>query len=92
MKDNRKALEELLPSLGYTQDSYGHWKKQGIMAILRIKMQDKSCRLEKQWTRSDGTNEWMKLDGAYYSKLVFEDSTVKIGRYKLKKGDKLTTK
>ena len=53
----------------------------------RVKMQDQSCRLEVQ-VRHEATkyspakNEWVRLGGDYYSKIVqLDDGRIRVGTY-----------
>lgn len=53
----------------------------------RVKMQDLSCRIEAQVRReateySPAKNEWVRLGGDYYSKIVqLDDGRIRVGSY-----------
>lgn len=53
----------------------------------RVKMQDLSCRIEVQVRReateySPAKNEWVRLGGGYYSKIVqLDDGRIRVGAH-----------
>jgi len=73
-----ETIKEKLKSCGYTEDSYGNFKKIDSKGELyRYKFQEISLRKETQVVHSDGTKSWVRLSGNYYSKLgISEDGKI----------------
>ncbi|MFA6199025.1 MAG: hypothetical protein WC679_01300 [Bacteroidales bacterium] len=93
---NKLKLIELLVHNGWKVDRYGHYKKeyqtkQGIKTY-RFKFQETSVRYEVKssfvqefFGKAETVTNWIKLDGDYYSKLVVNDDSIRIGTRTLKK-------
>lgn len=80
----RERLEKFLGENGWAKDRFGHYHKELKPGLkIRIKMQATSCRLERQAYIID-KNEWLRVDGAYYKNIRFEDGTIVIGRKMLR--------
>ena len=78
-------IREKLVSFGWVIDRHGHaqrliTRRDGKMRQYRVKIQDRSVRLEGKL----GTNKWFKLDGAFYGQVEVTDNAVKIGRYNVR--------
>lgn len=80
----REQFEEILKADGWEPNRFGHYHKTGNRKY-RVKMQDLSCRIEVQ-VRYEATeyspakNEWARLGGDYYSKIVqLDDGRIRVG-------------
>lgn len=65
-----------LMAAGWERDRFGHFKKElrvaGRPALFRVKLQDKSVRVEKQvvYDLLGGTEkDWIRVGGDYYGKI-----------------------
>ena len=83
----REQFEEILKADGWELDRFGHYQKIGCERKYRVKMQDLSCRIEVQ-VRYEATeyspakNEWVRLGGGYYSKIVqLDDGRIRVGTH-----------
>ena len=83
----REQFEEILKADGWEIDRFGHYHKTVRRRKYRVKLQDRSFRIEVQ-VRHEATeyspakNEWVRLGGDYYSKIVqLDDGRVRVGSY-----------
>lgn len=83
----REQFEEILKAEGWEPDRFGHYQKTIRERKYRVKMQDLSCRIEVQ-VRYEATeyspakNEWVRLGGDYYSKIVqLDDGRIRVGSH-----------
>lgn len=83
----REQFEAVLVADGWELDRFGHYQKAIRERKYRVKMQDLSCRIEVQ-VRYDATeyspakNEWVRLGGDYYSKIVqLDDGRIRVGSH-----------
>jgi len=93
-----KELKAALASKGWTEDAYGHMKKElkvqtaekDDMRQYRVKIQKLSVRLERQYTieatqYSPAHKEWAKVDSCYLKDIkVREDGCIFIGKKGIK--------
>ena len=97
----REQFEAVLVADGWEKDRFGHyhkterWSTQRVDSpevIIRerksrIKLQDRSCRIEVQIRHeateySPAKNEWVRLGGDYYSKIVqLDDGRICVGTH-----------
>lgn len=86
-------IRRILTLCGFTEDGYGHFHKLAtvknhigvlISVKIRVKMQKTSCRVEKQTTMSDGSKEWLRVGGEYFSNCQINGNSVTIGRITFK--------
>ena len=84
----REQFEEILKADGWELDRFGHYHKTGRgERKYRVKMQDLSCRIEVQirleaTEYSPAKNEWVRLGGDYYSKIVqLDDGRIRVGSH-----------
>ena len=83
----REQFEAVLVADGWKKDRFGHYQKTIRERKYRVKMQDLSCRIEVQ-VRYEATeyspakNEWVRLGGDYYSKIVqLDDGRIRVGSH-----------
>lgn len=83
----REQFEAVLVADGWENDRFGHYQKAIREREYRVKMQDLSCRIEVQ-ARYEATeyspakNEWVRLGGGYYSKIVqLDDGRIRVGTH-----------
>lgn len=83
----RKQFEQVLVACGWERDRFGHYHKSARGKQYRVKMQDRSCRIETL-VRHEATmysperKEWIRLGGEYYSKIVeLPDGRVRVGKH-----------
>jgi hypothetical protein len=94
-----KELKAALASKGWSEDTYGHMKKEVKYSdgspddktrVYRVKVQKLSVRLERQFTieatqYSPAKKDWSKVDGAYLKDIkVREDGGIVIGKKVIK--------
>lgn len=72
------SIREVLLSLGWESDRWGHMQKDVklrkrsdptcvVTRRYRIKLQDRSCRVEVQGEKqSDGVTPWIRVGGGYF--------------------------
>lgn len=83
----REQFEEILKADGWKLDRFGHYQKTVRGKQYRIKMQDRSCRIEtlvrhEATMYSPARKEWIRLGGEYYSKIVeLPDGRVRVGKH-----------
>jgi hypothetical protein len=83
---NRQELSEMLETLGWKRDAFGHYKKTGLAinaatgerteVVRRVKFQAISVRLEKR-VLICGTNEWRPISHAYIKDVCLADGMFK---------------
>jgi len=71
-----EQIKKLLISYGYTQDTYGNFKKQKDGELYRYKFQSASLRKEVQYKRSDGVSAWVRLSSNYYNNLSIVNNKI----------------
>lgn len=87
---DREELRTLLIGSGYKVDRWGHLQKKygdGVDAPVReyrIKFQDKSIRIEKRITHTDGSREWMRIGGDYYANIRLDKGWIIVSKVKIK--------
>jgi hypothetical protein len=70
---------------GWTKDRWGHMKKTTLNGkLLRIKVQARSFRLEKQ-VNICGKNEWLRISSGYFGSCRVEDDFIVIGSVRVKR-------
>ena len=69
----KSEIENLFIEKGFTKNRFGHFDISTPETKLRAKFQAKSLRIEKRYTRSDNSNEWINLGSNYYSKLEIKN-------------------
>jgi hypothetical protein len=94
-----KELKAALVAKGWTEDRFGHLKREvkysdgspdDKVRVYRVKVQKLSVRLERQYTieasqYSPAKTDWSKVDGAYLKDIkVREDGGIVIGKKVLK--------
>jgi hypothetical protein len=94
-----KELKAALTSKGWTEDRFGHLKRNlnvingdgaRVTRLYRVKVQKLSVRLERQFTieasqYSPAKTDWAKVDSAYLKDIkVREDGAIIIGKRILK--------
>lgn len=83
----REQFEAILKADGWEPDRFGHYQKTIRERKYRVKMQDLSCRIEVQvhydaTEYSPAKNEWVRLGGDYYSKIVqLDDGRIRVGSH-----------
>lgn len=92
----REQFEAVLVADGWEKDRFGHYQKtiqkhipEGVIheRKYRVKMQDLSCRIEvliryEATEYSPAKNEWARLGGDYYSKIVqLDDGRIRVGTH-----------
>jgi len=73
---------DTLRKFGWEQDRWGHFKLNVDGKEFRVKIQDKSLRLERKVAVGD-KNEWIRLSSAYFSKVDVGSDYIKIGNRKI---------
>ena len=77
----REQFEAVLVADGWEKDRFGHYQKAIRERKYRVKMQDLSCRIEVT-EYSLAKNEWVRLGGDYYSKIVqLDDGRIRVGTH-----------
>lgn len=100
-KMDKQAFIDHMLSVGWLYDKFGHLqqtvsrrvphadypvgKEPFVTRNYRVKLQNKSCRIEIQvWHERYSRNEWVRLGGAYYTQISECNITDHLGRKKVK--------
>lgn len=70
---------------GWDRDRWGHMKKTTATGkLLRVKVQAKSFRLERQ-VKVGGKNEWVRISSGFFGKCKVEENRIVIGSVVVKR-------